>query len=785
MYGTRTSLSSASSDFLCLPPYPKPCLEKKSATWEGLRVIRQHKFRLCSARSVERHLLCDGRDTSFGILEPTADEVAGSTSSSRVPRAVSSPGSFAMSTGAAAVPTNEGIKEQGSGDAQWRFRGVVVGGTFDRLHKGHELLLRSALALVAPGGVLAVGISTGPELLRRKVLYELIQPFENRRRAVEELLRPLAEASKVELALTAITKVAPERGATDPGLECIVVSEETQRGAESLNRARLANGVPPLQIIQVQTVAGEAQGASSSQEAVGEGEEGKLSSSQLRLACLGTFLDFGQSAPALTHPHHRRTAAVGPPYVVGLTGGIACGKSFVAELLAQKGADVLDCDRLAHRTYSPGTPTHGRLVEAFGTSILKPDGSVDRPVLGSLVFSNADAMSKLRAIVWPAVRLLMVEHFEAIAERGGSLCVAEAALMLEAGSERETHEVWVVFAGEEAARQRLMQRNGLTEAEANARINTQMASSERVSRADVALFNGGTREKMVAQVDKAWALLQERIRAVQAQWQEVQLLLSSGQAEHPLWGRWLSLMKRCGVDGRSKAALKAWTALSRNHRDQPQHKESDAEGQRRDGDREGAGDGGREAELCGLDVSQGMFQRLHEYFHFIEEPSAVQLALFFLPLSGTYDFPRFAAAANLDPVLTTNVAELMAKALYPCYASVAEANSSGGGGDAAWLHDVILLEMLYPNNHRLLEQRLTSWKAELSTQQTRSASLDAANDSDSEQLGLVLRRLQSRGQGVFQTRQLRDRFGIEFEAAIEKALASLHVNSTFGKSNDR
>ena len=112
---------------------------------------------------------------------------------------------------------------------------------------------------------------------------------------------------------------------------------------------------------------------------------------------------------------------------------------------------------------------------AIRTSLLvRADGSIDRPALGAIVFSDPNRMQRLTGIVWPAVQQLVVEQREALGQAGVHICVAEAALMLEAGSDAEMDEVWVVFAAEGVVKQRLRKRNGLSEEEAGKRIRSQV-----------------------------------------------------------------------------------------------------------------------------------------------------------------------------------------------------------------------------------------------------------------------------------------------------------------------
>ena len=194
--------------------------------------------------------------------------------------------------------------------------------------------------------------------------------------------------------------------------------------------------------------------------------------------------------------------------VIGLTGGIAAGKSSVATILqSQCGATVLDADKFGHAAYKKGTPAYDSLVAHFGSAIVKPDDGeeIDRRELGKIVFADPAQMRALEAIVWPEIlRLLQAElaklESEAAAETAQVplLVVVEAAIMLEAGWHKQLplSALWVVTVPMEAARARLMARNALTEEDAEKRIRAQMTNEERVAQADAVLDNSGDQDAL-------------------------------------------------------------------------------------------------------------------------------------------------------------------------------------------------------------------------------------------------------------------------------------------------
>ena len=197
--------------------------------------------------------------------------------------------------------------------------------------------------------------------------------------------------------------------------------------------------------------------------------------------------------------------------VIGLTGGIASGKSTVARMLAERGAQVLDADRLGHRAYEPGTSAHHELIAHFGEDVRAPDGSIDRKVLGQRVFGDPAELERLTAIVWPEIRRLARDEIERvrIADED-TVVVLEAAVLLEAGWEDLVDEVWVVVTPRETAVERAVARGGLDAEAVRARLASQLDDEERKARADLVIENDGSLDELRAQVDAAWRALQAR-----------------------------------------------------------------------------------------------------------------------------------------------------------------------------------------------------------------------------------------------------------------------------------
>jgi len=189
------------------------------------------------------------------------------------------------------------------------------------------------------------------------------------------------------------------------------------------------------------------------------------------------------------------------PYVIGLTGNIATGKSTVSRMLADLGAQVVDADAVAHAVMRRGRPAWQDVVLAFGEEVLGPDGEIDRGKLGAIVFRDPAALQRLEGIVHPAV----VEEVRALSRRSAApVLVREAIKLIESGAADDCDAVWVVTSPRETQVERLMRTRGLSRAEAELRIDAQPPQEEKVARADVVIDNGGSLEETRQQVERAW-----------------------------------------------------------------------------------------------------------------------------------------------------------------------------------------------------------------------------------------------------------------------------------------
>ena len=197
--------------------------------------------------------------------------------------------------------------------------------------------------------------------------------------------------------------------------------------------------------------------------------------------------------------------------VIGLTGGIAGGKSLVSQQLVERGAVVIDADKLGHEAYRKGSETFRAVVEAFGEEVIGGDGEIDRKALGAKVFAEPEARRRLEAIVWPAMRSMMEERLAELRAKHTSVAVLEAALLIEADWLPLVDEVWLVSASPETVRQRLAERNGMTAEQAGSRVRAQLSNEERRAYADVVIENDGSLDELQRAVDESWSKLERRV----------------------------------------------------------------------------------------------------------------------------------------------------------------------------------------------------------------------------------------------------------------------------------
>ena len=191
-------------------------------------------------------------------------------------------------------------------------------------------------------------------------------------------------------------------------------------------------------------------------------------------------------------------------FVVGLAGGIGCGKSAVADRLVARGAVLIDADVVAREVVVPGGPAYQPLVDRFGPGILASDGTIDRPALAAVAFSDAQALADLNAITHPAIGVSMVAQREALAGTDAIVAVAIPLLKTEHRQSIGLDAVVVVDCPVEVALGRLVAQRGLSREDAAARMAAQMSREERLAQADYVVDNAGSLDHLEAEVGRLW-----------------------------------------------------------------------------------------------------------------------------------------------------------------------------------------------------------------------------------------------------------------------------------------
>lgn len=182
--------------------------------------------------------------------------------------------------------------------------------------------------------------------------------------------------------------------------------------------------------------------------------------------------------------------------IVGLTGGIASGKSLVSRVFKDLGAHIIDADRIVHELLAPGEPVWEEVVKYFGRDVLQPDQCIDRRRLGEIVFRDGEKRAWLNRCIHPRVFDVYQAHVRRLRQAAGSAVVVfDAALLIETGYHNKMDRVVVVYAGPEQQLKRLRERDRFTEDEALARIRSQMPLGEKREHADFVIENTGDREE--------------------------------------------------------------------------------------------------------------------------------------------------------------------------------------------------------------------------------------------------------------------------------------------------
>ncbi|KAL5291795.1 COASY family protein [Megaselia abdita] len=369
------------------------------------------------------------------------------------------------------------------------YKTVVLGGTFDRIHLGHKILLTEAVLRATER--LVVGV-TDESMVKSKKLYELILPVEERIKEVEVFLNEIDPTLKYD-----IVPISDPFGPTksDPDMDMIIVSKETEKGGLKVNELRKQNGLSELDIFCIEVV--------ESDECKDEIKECKVSSSNKRIDMLGTRL----------RPPVEKTNIPTEPYIIGMTGGIGSGKSRLCTRFQAMGAYVIDCDKVAHDIYEPGQICYQKVVDAFGKDIVDPETSkIDRRKLGPIVFADPQKLELLNSIVWPE---LLIETKRRVAkvyeETKQKVFILEAAILLKSGWDKEVHEVWSTFVSPKEATRRIMERNGFPKEEAEKRILSQLDNKSMIERSNIVFSTEWAVEITDRQAAKAWKIIKDEL----------------------------------------------------------------------------------------------------------------------------------------------------------------------------------------------------------------------------------------------------------------------------------
>lgn len=189
---------------------------------------------------------------------------------------------------------------------------------------------------------------------------------------------------------------------------------------------------------------------------------------------------------------------------IGLTGGIASGKSTVSDILRAKGAWIIDADKLARQVVEPGQPAWKEIAVVFGEGVLLPDGQLNRKLLGQIIFADEVKRRILEDITHPAISRAVDEEINQAVQAGVAVVVLDVPLLIETGWTALVDEVWVVYVSEETQIERLIKRDGLDRKQALDRIASQMRLQDKLQYANVIIDNNQGLDETKAQVTTAW-----------------------------------------------------------------------------------------------------------------------------------------------------------------------------------------------------------------------------------------------------------------------------------------
>ena len=195
---------------------------------------------------------------------------------------------------------------------------------------------------------------------------------------------------------------------------------------------------------------------------------------------------------------------------VGLTGGIATGKSTVGAMFVELGCHLIESDQITHQLFEPGQAVYAAVVKQFGNRILALDGTIDRRILGDIIFRDPQARGKLNSLVHPAIIQRQQEWLKEMqAQDPHGIAIVDAALMIEVGTYKNYDKVIVVTSSSELQKERLRARSALSDEEIESRIRSQMPNEEKIKYADFVIDNSGAIESTRVQVETVYRQLQE------------------------------------------------------------------------------------------------------------------------------------------------------------------------------------------------------------------------------------------------------------------------------------
>jgi dephospho-CoA kinase len=191
--------------------------------------------------------------------------------------------------------------------------------------------------------------------------------------------------------------------------------------------------------------------------------------------------------------------------IIGLTGGIGTGKSEVARILKQLGAEIINADIIGHEVYSSTSDAWRKVLDEFGKDILQSNGEIDRNKLGAIVFSDARKRAKLNSITHPEIALVINENIKSYRASGVPVVVIEAALLIDAGWDSMVDEVWITDSPAETVIQRILIRDGLSVSDVLKRINSQISANKPINQATVMINNSGEVAALERSIKSIWS----------------------------------------------------------------------------------------------------------------------------------------------------------------------------------------------------------------------------------------------------------------------------------------